>query len=177
METLLLDRNEASAFLEISTRTLDRHISKNTFSIKRKGGKVFLLKSELETWKNERTPEIAHVVAEKMEIQNGGIENVRYQFLYEELKEQLEKKDSLLRQMHYQLGVLETEAKQSVPLLEAEKNHRELEEEIIRLEEERARILASLRTTHRGRIIFFLFALFFFCLSIGFIFQLFPQNF
>ncbi|MEI7511123.1 MAG: hypothetical protein WCJ84_03115 [Candidatus Peregrinibacteria bacterium] len=166
----LLDRKDAADFLELSTRTLDRYIARKTFSIKRKAGKVFLVKEELDAWKNQKDPAVAHVVSEGQEIQISGENSSKYQILYQEAKEELAKKDALLRQMHYQLGVLETEAKQSVPLLEAQQNHRELEEEIEKLEGERARLVASLTATHRGRMIFFFFAFCFFLLSVSLLF-------
>lgn len=171
----LVSRQKASKILGVSTRTIDRYIAKEKFSIVREEGKVFLDSRELEEFKVGKNPVVAQMVQHSLSSldKEEEKEEKKYKILYEASKEEGEKKDEMLRKMHYKLGILETEAKQSVPLLEAETLQIQVQElqdtmaSIDEMEEENSRLKLYLHSAKTGRIFFFVLSLFFLLLILG----------
>ncbi len=214
-EEFLVTRQEAANVLGVSTRTIDRYISQEKFSVVREGGKVLLDKRELKNLKSKKNPVVAQVIkssvpkqktekfkfSETKNSEKEGNKNKnknknkneksdnniltefeadklitedseKYKILYESSKSDIENRDKLLRNMHYQLGVLETESKNAIPLLEAETDKREWEDFTDKLSDENGRLKLSLKSAKNGRIFFFILSLFFlFFLLIVFVLQ------
>ena len=185
-ENTFLNRVDAAKYIGVSTRTLDRYIAKGKLSVTREHGHVLLLIKEIDVIKNEKNTTATQVIentkqsrAEPENTNDIALHNQfaqeahKYQVLYNDAKQELEKKDDLLRHMHYQLGILETEGKSKIPMLEAQNEKQELEKNISILEAEKNFILNDLKTARSGRSIFFivslllLFLLFIFFLIMG----------
>ncbi len=191
-ETTFLNRIDAAKYIGVSTRTLDRYVAKGKLSITRENGHVLLLITELDVIKNEKNPSVTQVIGKKSKpkhteddspytepntdiaLQNQFAQEIhKYKVLYDDAKQELEKKDELLRHMHYQLGILETESKSKIPVLEAENEKQMLEKNIATLEAEKTFLLEDIKTARSGRSIFFivslilLFLLFIFFLIMG----------
>ncbi len=190
-ENTFLNRADAAKYIGVSTRTLDRYIAKGKLSVTREHGHVLLLIEELDVIKDSKNPTATQVInnSHKKKSENIQNENIqtsdislqnqfaqeihKYKVLYDDTKQELEKKDELLRHMHYQLGVLETEGKSKIPMLDAQTAKQDLEKNITKLEAEKNLILEDLKTARSGRSIFFivslvlLFLLFIFFLIMG----------
>ena len=191
-ENTFLNRVDAAQYIGVSTRTLDRYIAKGKLSVTRENGHVLLLIKELDSVKNEKNTTATQVInnnkkrtetterketratTDELALQNQFAQEVhKYQVLYQDVKQELDKKDELLRHMHYQLGILETEGKSKIPALEAQNERQELEKNISTLEAEKKFILEDLKTARSGRNVFFivslilLFLLFIFFLIMG----------
>lgn len=170
-----LTRPKAAKYIGVSTRTLDRYVAQNKISVVRENGHVLLRISELDTIRNEKNPVAAQVVQSPAVAQESvnSEEVKKYKTLYTEAKTGLDQRDEMLRQMHYQLGVMETEAKGTVPMLEAQNTRQELEHAVKDLSEENGVLKKELNTARSGRGIFFvvslvlLFLLFIFFLIMG----------
>ena len=174
-----LTRPQAAKYIGVSTRTLDRYVAQNKISVVRKNGHVLLRISELDVILAQKNPVAAQVI--QKEISTSSQEKdihekiQKYKTLYEEAKIGLEQRDDMLRQMHYQLGVMETEAKGTIPMLEAENTRQELEHNIKNLSEENGILKKELDTARNGRTIFFVVSLV--LLFLLFIFFLIKGNF
>ncbi len=173
-----LKRTDAAKYIGVSTRTLDRYVAKGKLSVKREHGHVLLLKEELDVIKNSKNSSATQVVgntnAKKqytasqsssytentqtdLALQNQFAKEIhKYKVLYNDVKEELEKKDELLRHMHYRLGVLETEGKSKIPILDAQTERKELEKNITTLEVEKRLLQENLKTVRNGRSVFFI---------------------
>lgn len=182
-EDEFLTRPQAAKYIGVSTRTLDRYVAQNKISVVREKGHVLLRISELDILHQQKNPVAAQVISD-ISINNSEEENniyeinekiQKYKTLYEEAKIGLEQRDEMLRQMHYQLGVMETEAKSTVPMLEAENEKQELSHNITELSEENKILKTELDTARNGRTIFFIVALV--LLFLLFIFFLIKGNF
>ncbi len=192
-ENTFLNRVDAAKYIGVSTRTLDRYIAKGKLSVTREHGNVLLLITELDVIKNGKNTSATQVIGNTKDTTNKNNHNNsqsensndltlqnqfaqeahKYQVLYQDVKQELDKKDELLRHMHYQLGILETEGKAKIPVLEAQNEKQELEKNISILEAEKKLILDDLKTARSGRSVFFivslvlLFLLFIFFLIMG----------
>lgn len=160
----LLTRPEAAKYLGVSTRTIDRYIAQNKISVVREDGHVLLREDELYHILQEKNPVATQVVHQKSHLspstelqihpeQKKELE--KYKVLYDEAREGIEQRDEMIRQMHYRLGVLETEAKGQVPLLEAETTKQELALNISTLTEEKKDLEERLDQTQKARSVFF----------------------
>lgn len=175
-EEEFLTRPQAAKYIGVSTRTLDRYIAQQKISVTRQQGHVLLRIAELDIIVQQKNPIAAQVV---QDISTDTIEtNIqekiqKYKTLYEEAKIGLDQRDEMLRQMHYQLGVMETEAKTTVPMLEAHTTQQELESNMKLITGEKSILEKELITARSGRTIFFivslvlLFLLFIFFLIMG----------
>jgi len=177
----LVTRQKAAKIIGVSTRTIDRYIAQEKFSIIREEGKVLLDSRELQEYTNGKNPVIAQVIAEKpitqtsktspqVHTQNSEFSG-KYQILYEEMKSDMGQKEDLLRGMHYKLGVLETEAKNiqgsTVPLLESENEKQKLEEQINKISLENQKLQEILKSARNGRVFFFILSLVFLILILS----------
>ena len=164
-EEEFLTRPQAAKYLGVSTRTLDRYVAQNKISVVREKGHVLLRISELDILHQQKNPVAAQVISDISTSENN--ENLheihekiqKYKTLYDEAKIGLEQRDDMLRQMHYQLGVMETEAKGTIPMLEAQNTRQELEHNVKNLSEENGILKKELDTARNGRTIFFVVSL------------------
>lgn len=154
-EEKLLTRQEAAHMLRVSTRTVDRYISDQKISVVKDQGRSMLRKSEVETLITPNVGQIIHSPALREEFE----ESAKYKILYEEAKEEVGKRDELIRHMHYRLGALETEAKAMIPMLEATNKQKELETSVEILQEENTILKTNLSSAKTGRVVFFSIAL------------------
>lgn len=178
-EEFLVTRQKAAKIIRVSTRTIDRYIAQEKFSIVREDGKVLLDSRELEAYANGKNPVVAHVVKEKKkstpkpDSQSVALssDGEKYKILYEEIRSDAEKKEDLLRGMHYKLGVLETEAKNlqgtTVPLLESENEKQDLENHIEKISKENEKLQEILKSARNGRVFFFILSLVFLILILS----------
>jgi len=170
-EEFLVTRQKAAKIIGVSTRTIDRYISQEKFSVVREDGKVLLDSRELKEYKNGKNPIVAQVVQHTNETKENNIsiplasDEGRNQILYEEIKSHMENKECLLREMHYKLGVLETESKNlqgtTIPLLESENEKQELSSQIEDISTENKKLKSILKSARNGRVFFFILSLVF----------------
>ncbi|MBC7503414.1 hypothetical protein H7169_00380 [Candidatus Gracilibacteria bacterium] len=141
-----LDRDGASRRLGVSSRTIDRHIQAGRIRTRRIGKKMFLEEDDIETLRlidparreedfiiindislDTATPESnrPEFVARSKNIVNTNHNNVTLTEIvriYEDARDQIAKKDSIIQELSYKLGKAETELSNSVPALEYKKN-------------------------------------------------------
>lgn len=160
-EDLLLTRPESAKLLGVSTRTIDRYIADGKLSVVRKNGKVLLERSDIELIKNQKNPVVAQIIKDLAPQANPEkeFETEKYRILYEQSKEDIDKRDELLRQMHYRLGSLETQNQNSVPVLEAENKERELITDLESSKQENVFLKDELSSAKKARMVFFILAL------------------
>lgn len=178
-ENFLVSRQKAAHILGVSTRTIDRYVAQEKFSVVREDGKVFLDSRELKEYKKGKNPVVAQVVSSKkksISTPSGEYDPAyseispeisKYKILYEELKTEEEKKEELLRGMHYKLGVLETTVQHTVPALEAENTQKTLEENIEKISDENEALKKGLQSARNGQIFFFILSLIFLLLLLA----------
>jgi len=144
----ILDRKMASRLLKVSTRTLDRYIRSKKLSTRLIGGRVWLNKEEISAFKDSKDgyariesidvsipkvtiDENGDVVDEQYSTSQNSVDRMSterrkksnneeeiYQKLYLELKEELKEKQLRLEIANYRVGQLESQVKNSIPLLE-----------------------------------------------------------
>ena len=140
-----IDREDGAEMLGISTRTLDRYIRSGKLRAKKRGKKVFLHTEDVMRMKESDTSDIPrmHPKSEEemaLEPTSQFITKpliVSYKDLYEESKAQLARKDELIQDLSYRLGNLESELKNSIPMLEYKKATFLLESSQSKSDEER----------------------------------------
>jgi predicted transcriptional regulator len=175
-EATLISREEAAEMIGVSVRTLDRYIAKKRFSSIRRAGKVFLRREEIENYKSVAEARTGEIIEEDgIEMGMAHVpyysEEGKYKILYEESLNTIEKKDAMLRQMHYQLGILENESKHNVPLLEAQSVQKDMEEKIGILSYEKDIYQKRWELAQKGRVFFFALSIFLFFSLLFFYFQ------
>lgn len=155
-----LDRTEAAAALEISTRTLDRYVKSGKLRSKKAGKKVYIHDGDLERIKHELSrgfeEETDAPLSERIEFTAGGdspeivfFEDgsdsgfkrrpllVDYRELFETSQKSIEEKDRVIRELSFRVGQAEAELKNSVSLLEHKKTAYLLEAAKSKSDEER----------------------------------------
>lgn len=141
-----LSRKAASKLLKVSIRTLDRYVKQKKMSSQVISGRIWLNKGEIESFKDkkDRPATIDKVDMSTLEMSthddmdNGdnvdnfeqefvqpvatktkkGSEEITYQKLFLELKEDLKEKQERLEIANYRVGQLETQIRNSIPMLE-----------------------------------------------------------
>ena len=142
-----LDRKTASKLLKVSIRTLDRYVKVKKLSSQIVGGRIWLDREEIADFKgrHERPLEVDKIKlsTSDMSIDNGvdKVDSVEvlnqesvntvstrdrkntqeggvYKKLYLETKEELREKQERLEIANYRVGQLETQVKNSIPMLE-----------------------------------------------------------
>lgn len=142
-----LDRKAASKLLKISTRTLDRHVKTKKVPAKVIGGRIWFSKADLADYRAEKDNIViidsVDMSTPEMSIDNevDNVDNVRqgsvyiddkasgkssrkernedvFKKLFEELKEELKEKQERLEMANYRVGQLENQLRNTVPLLE-----------------------------------------------------------
>jgi excisionase family DNA binding protein len=157
-----VDRRTASQLLNISERTLDRYIRSGRLDYKKIGRKVLLSEKALQKLSNEMGQEEAitqvDIVEKAPKVETTKMikvgdkdifaktENIVYKSLYEKATIEIEKKNDDLRMLNYKLGQIETQMKNTIPMIEFKKtedslskikqeHHLELEEKNRQLED------------------------------------------
>ncbi|MBD3360623.1 hypothetical protein GF366_02350 [Candidatus Peregrinibacteria bacterium] len=141
-----IDRKSAGKLLKVSTRTVDRYIKANKLSRQVNNGRVFLDKKEIIEFRKQKemtdTIDNVDMSRSKTSIDNrmDNIDNIEvinkdnvntvstgkrpnsntqiYKHLYNQLKEELLQKQERLEIANYRVGQLETQIKNSIPMLE-----------------------------------------------------------
>jgi len=144
----ILDRKMASRLLKVSTRTLDRYIKAKKMSTRIIGGRIWLNKEEVLAFKDVKDgyvkiesidmsiPKVtidenvepmdeeystSQINVESMSREGRKKTNFNdeiYKKLYLELKEEIKEKQLRLEIANYRVGQLESQVKNSIPLLE-----------------------------------------------------------
>lgn len=143
----VIDRKAASKLLKVSLRTLDRYVKAKRLSTVLVDGRIWLSREELmgfsHDFSSRHEVDKGHVSTPRLSIDNR-VDNVDktvdtevdrhdnvdiypqtkqgrtkiYKKLYLELKEELKEKQDRLEIANYRVGQLETQVRNSVPLLE-----------------------------------------------------------
>lgn len=177
-----VDRKEASDFLQVSERTVDRYIRAGKLTFKKVGHHVYLSKDELESLKNtlvqsveqvsvvpENKPTEHHKAVATIDLSSGvykEAENQVFKNLYENTKQELDKKQREVEILNYRLGKIEFEIKNTVPLLEYSKEKDTLEDQNTQLkslmevkEKELAETFQALRIERKIKSVYLVFVL------------------
>ncbi len=141
-----LDRDGASRRLGVSSRTIDRHIQAGRIRTRRIGKKMFLEEDDIETLRmtDPARREEDYIIINDDTLDTTTSESARPEFvartrtmvntnhdnstlieivrIYEDARDQIAKKDSIIQELSYKLGKIETELSNSVPVLEYKKN-------------------------------------------------------
>jgi hypothetical protein len=142
-EVKLLNRTDAAEFLEISTRTLDRYVQNGKLSPLRKKGQLYFREEDLVQIKGGggHTPHImtsspagsAEARTTVPAVGNFPAETEKYKVLWEAARAEVHEKNELLMGLHQRLGFLESELKNSVPLLTSQTHVQDMEKTISNL--------------------------------------------
>ena len=141
-----LDRDGASRRLGVSSRTIDRHIQAGRIRTRRIGKKMFLEEDDIEILRmtDPARREEDYIIINDDTLDTTISESARPEFvartrtmvntnhdnstlmevvrIYEDARDQIAKKDSIIQELSYKLGKIETELSNSVPVLEYKKN-------------------------------------------------------
>jgi len=156
-----VERKEASDFLEVSLRTIDRYIRSGKLSHRKVGYNIYLSMRELEQFKKMRVQQVEDVIIhengfedmeeavafESNQPMDGGFETLVYKNLYESSRKELTEKQKEVEFLQYKLGKMEIELSNALPLLEYQKSQKEAEQEIDKLEVKTLEIKEELLTT------------------------------
>jgi excisionase family DNA binding protein len=153
---ILIDREEASKILNVSTRTVDRYLRKYRFKTKKDGRTVLIKREDVDKVIKEQ---IGHFVDLNIAQPHGqsaekkasnitvtdikvekikepkGVEETVYKDLYLETKKELKERQDRLEAATYRVGQLESEVKNMVPLLEYSRKEKELKQAQAAIEE------------------------------------------
>jgi len=145
--TYSIDRKGASKLLKVSIRTIDRYIKSKKLSVQIINGRVWLNRKEIAEFKGEmmrpvsvdkimvstsdlsiddnvdKVDNVEIIDQEKKEktsskINENAISNEIYKKLYFDAKEELNEKQERLEIANYRVGQLESQIRNSIPLLE-----------------------------------------------------------
>lgn len=159
----LISRKEAADLLGISVRTIDRYIDKKLLNCKQKGRNVFLYEEEIQRLANEKievesiedseihldidnneaflnesskTSDAAIVADSSIMNFDFKKEAAVYKELYIDLKDDLKDAQKRLESANYRVGQLETQIKNTVPMIELSKKENEMDKKEADLREE-----------------------------------------
>ena len=146
--TYKIGRKEASEFLSVTTRTLDRYIRNGKVSSRYSNGRIWLSKEELAGLKQEREGEFVNVIdrdllsstsidddrkkedtgAHSVQTEDSkinisstprSISNAQiFEKLHNELKKDIKQKQERLEVANYRVGQLEAQLRNTIPMLE-----------------------------------------------------------
>lgn len=172
LSTTYVDRDEASAILKVSTRTVDRYIRKFRFKTRKDGRRILIKRVDVDKIIEEHigqfidiksgttdTNEISQKVtsnAPGFEIKDLKVESVRkadkeekeegvYKGLYSETKKELKEKQERLDAATYRVGQLESQVKTMVPMLDYTRKEKELKEAKSAIEQKELEKLQEIR--------------------------------
>jgi len=161
-----ITRQDAADMLGVSTRSIDRYIRSRKLRSKKDGKIIYIHKEDIEnlsgetsnrqevimpwaqkTYSSEKTPESSSSVATDTHAQTRAIEKI-----YLDLRNEIQKKDTIIQDLSLQLGQAREIAKNSVSLIDYKKSQFLLEEskvhisrELEHLEEENITLKKTLR--------------------------------
>ncbi len=135
-----LDRDQASARLGVSSRTVDRHIQAGRIRTRRIGKKMFLEDDDVELIRNmdparreedyviimdddkkAPTHEIVQPSKWLKAVDNNSAAITELVRLYEETRSIIARKDETIQDLSYKLGKTETELRNTIPLVDYNK--------------------------------------------------------
>lgn len=152
LSTTYVDRDEASAILKVSTRTLDRYIRKFRFKTRKDGRRVLIKRVDVDKIIQDQIGQFIEQKQENLDNQKQAVHNetaiavkdikvesVRknektekeeqvYHGLYNEAKKELKEKQERLDAATYRVGQLEAQVKSMVPMLDYTRKEKELKE-------------------------------------------------
>ena len=152
LSTTYVDRDEASAILKVSTRTLDRYIRKFRFKTRKDGRRILIKRVDVDKIIQDQIGQFIEQKQENLDNQNQAVhhetaiavkdikvESVRknekaekeeqvYHGLYNEVKKELKEKQERLDAATYRVGQLEAQVKSMVPMLDYTRKEKELKE-------------------------------------------------
>lgn len=133
-----LAREDAAAFLGISTRTLDRYIQRRILKPHRKGKRMMFLRDDLETLGLAPDPKSQIVAETDMPVlpAQPPAEMAALISLAQEMHREIKVKDQEIAQLNFELGKYQEIAKNSVPLLEAAQRDRVSKDQLNHLQTE-----------------------------------------
>ncbi len=158
-----LTRKEASELLNISTRSIDRYVKSGKIRIKKDWKTVYVNEEDINKLKNswENNQEIIlPTKKDKKNTETDFIENIEIQEkslsvldnIYGDLKNEINKKDSVIQDLSIRLWRAEEIAKNSISLIEFKKSQFLLEEskdflskEVTDLKHDKYKLLKELR--------------------------------
>lgn len=182
-----VDRKEAAEYLGVSERTVDRYVRAGKLNCHKSGHHVYLSRAELSVFKStlsERVDveEISVVETKKEETVQAkkevkemsvsptldlssnvmkDVENQIFKGLYEETRQELEKKHREVEALHYRLGKIEYEIQNTIPLLEYSKEkdtleveNKVLKEETTMVKDQLQRSLSELSTERKIKTVY-----------------------
>lgn len=144
MDSYIFTRKEAAAELDISVRSLDRYIKSWKIRSEKKWKKVYVHTDDInhiKWWENE----IKHIIiTEKKDKKNKEENNVSskeiskkwdnnkltktFEKIYTDLRNQIDKKDEIIRTMSIEIGKNQEQVKQSISISEHNRSQMLLEE-------------------------------------------------
>lgn len=179
-----IDRKAASKLLKVSIRTVDRYISQNKIAAEKIDGRIWLNKKEILAIKKQNRVDTAGILSDmstdemsidktvstRVDMSTPDVDIVStpnkggdvYKKLYEELKDELEIKQNRLEGANYRVGQLEAMVRESVPLLQHQKQlstekaaRLELEEETESLRDKLERLKRKLHEESLSKKVYF----------------------
>ncbi|MDH5596765.1 MAG: helix-turn-helix domain-containing protein [Candidatus Peregrinibacteria bacterium] len=153
LSTPLVDREEASKILKVSTRTLDRYIRKYRFKTRKDGRRVLIKREDLNKviqehvgqfmdinldnkLDNKKSVEhVSNIAVKEVKVESSKKSEERaekeegvYKNLYAEAKKELKERQERLDAATYRVGQLESQVKNMVPMLDFSRKEKELKE-------------------------------------------------
>lgn len=151
-----IGRDEAAARLSVSTRTLDRWLRGGKLKYKTVGRSVFIHAGDFDLFlkksgkpftggqfeQSNETHEAAHI-GETTNNREGEV----FRKLYEDTREELKTKQEKLEAASFRVGQLETQLKNSVPLLEYKQKEEDFQKKENEFKEEKTRLEQKIGST------------------------------
>lgn len=176
-----LTRQEASEKLNISTRSLDRYIKAWKLRSKKDWKIVYINDNDINNilWNWEQKQEIiveniikSIPVENKTIVKNDNNTNQTLNLIYKDLKEEINKKDDIIRELSIRVWRAEEIAHNSISLMEYKKSQFLLEEskgylnkEITELEKEKEKLKNDLKYEKNSNILLVIFVIILFIIA------------
>lgn len=160
LSTTYVDRDEASAILKVSTRTVDRYVRKFRFKTRKDGRRVLIKRCDVDKIIEEHIGQFVDMRPSDTAMSHSGfevrdikLESVQrpekeeevYKGLYTEVKKELKEKQERLDAATYRVGQLEAQVKTMVPMLDYTRKEKELREAKSAIEQKELEKLQEVR--------------------------------
>lgn len=143
LSSTYVDRDEASAILKVSTRTVDRYVRKFRFKTRKDGRRVLIKRRDVDKiieehigqfvdMKQQATDEVSDLTVRDIKVESvkksekSEKEEGVYKGLYTEVKKEVKEKQERLDAATYRVGQLESQVKTMVPMLDYTRKEKEL---------------------------------------------------
>ncbi|MDP5039177.1 MAG: helix-turn-helix domain-containing protein [Candidatus Gracilibacteria bacterium] len=128
-----ITRDEASLLLNLSTRSIDRYIKSGKLRSKKDGKIVYIHQDDIDNFlgSNKNKQEVIvkeNIVVEEKKPVKKEVNNEMVNFIYQDLKSEIEKKDEEIKNLSVENGKLQEMIKSSISLIEFKKTQFLLEE-------------------------------------------------